>query len=101
MFLDVFFSNLKILHVLPGHQLSLQYHHYRSENWVVTKGQATVILDGVKRVLNISEGIFIKCGAQHQLINNTDEDLVIIEVQTGTYFDEDDIVRISDTYNRI
>lgn len=91
---------VKRLHILPHCKLSLQYHLHRSENWVVTSGQATVILDGRQHILNETESIFIKAGVHHQLINDTDQSLEIIEVQTGTYFGEDDIIRVNDEYNR-
>lgn len=92
---------VKRLHVNPSGKLSLQMHHKRAEHWVVVNGIATVVLE--ERTLSLSEGesIYIPLGAKHSLENNTNYALDIIEVQTGTYFGEDDIVRFSDVYGRI
>ena len=91
---------VKRLIVDPGKKLSLQYHHKRSENWVIVEGVATVKLDGEDLQLSEGDSIFIKKRQTHQLINDTKKPLVIIETQTGSYFGEDDIVRIEDPYNR-
>ena len=83
-----------------GHRLSYQYHHHRQEFWTVVQGEAVVILDGVEHVVKYGESIFIPLGAKHRIENRGTELLVFIEVQTGTYFGEDDIVRIEDDYAR-
>ena len=92
--------HVKILTVLSGESLSLQKHKFRSENWVVVKGVAKVTVDKVVKFLKVGESIFIPKGKLHRLENIEKEDLVIIEVQTGSYFGEDDIIRIEDKYSR-
>lgn len=91
---------LKRIEVNPHHRLSYQYHHHRQEHWVVVQGEAVVVLDGVEHSVKYGESIFIPLGAKHRIENRTDELLVFIEVQTGTYFGEDDIIRIEDDYQR-
>lgn len=91
----------KILEVLPGKRLSLQSHKKREENWVVTAGTAFVQLDDEYIELKKGESIFIPCGAKHRLENRGEVLLKIIEVQTGSYFGEDDIVRYEDDFNRV
>ncbi len=98
--LDSAICKVKRLTVNPGHHLSLQYHHKRSEHWVVVQGRATVQLEGETLYLEPGQSIDIPLGAQHALGNDTDEDVIVIEVQMGSYFGEDDIVRVSDPYNR-
>jgi mannose-1-phosphate guanylyltransferase/mannose-6-phosphate isomerase len=90
----------KLLHVDPGKQLSLQSHFYRSEHWVVVSGVATVVRNDEMIRLKTNESIYIHVGCKHQLINEGKDDLKILEVQTGSYFGEDDIVRHSDVHNR-
>lgn len=91
----------KRIEVNPGQRLSYQYHHKRQEFWTVVEGEAVVVLDGVEHVLKYGESIFIPLGAKHRMENRTDKKMAIIEVQTGTYFGEDDIVRIEDDYKRV
>lgn len=91
---------LKRIEVNPGQRLSYQYHHKRQEQWTVIEGTATVILDDTEYTVNYGESIFIPLGAKHRIENRTDSPVVFIEVQTGTYFGEDDIVRIEDDYSR-
>ena len=86
--------------VYPHQKLSLQSHKYRSEHWIVVSGQATVINGDEVITLNTNQSTYIPQGNKHRLANNTDEPVIIIEVQTGTYFGEDDIVRYDDTYER-
>jgi len=90
----------KILHVDPGGRLSLQSHRHRSEHWVVVKGVATVVRGDEEFVLQANESIYIHVGEKHQLRNEGSVELEIIEVQTGSYFGEDDIVRYDDAYGR-
>ena len=89
----------KIL-VKPGKRLSLQSHKFRSENWVVVTGKATIDLDGENYERYPGQSIEIKCGQKHRLANDGEQDLLIVEVQTGDYFGEDDIIRYSDDYGR-
>ncbi|XDZ65372.1 mannose-1-phosphate guanylyltransferase/mannose-6-phosphate isomerase [Alphaproteobacteria bacterium LSUCC0684] len=90
----------KILHVDPDGRLSLQSHRHRSEHWVVVKGVATVVRGDEEFVLQANESIYIHVGEKHQLRNEGSGELEIIEVQTGSYFGEDDIVRFDDLYLR-
>ena len=64
------------------------------------QGEAVVVLDGVEHIVKYGESIFIPLGAKHRIENRTNELLVFVEVQTGTYFGEDDIIRIEDDYSR-
>ena len=98
--LDSATCKVKRLTVNPGHHLSLQYHHKRSEHWVVVQGRATVKLEDNTLYLEPGQSIDIPLRAQHALGNDTDKDVIVIEVQMGSYFGEDDIVRVSDPYNR-
>lgn len=86
--------------VYPGGRLSSQKHMHRSEHWVVVKGTATVTVDDSVRELSENESIYIPRGARHRLENHGKIDLEVIEVQTGSYLGEDDIVRFEDAYNR-
>jgi len=92
---------VKRLHVNPGARLSLQMHHKRAEHWVVVSGTATAI--NGEEVLTLKEGdsTYIPVGTTHGLENKTNEQLEIIEVQSGTYLGEDDIVRFEDIYGRV
>ena len=98
--LDSAVCKVKRLTVDPGQHLSLQYHHKRSEHWVVVSGIATVRLGDETMTLEPGHTIDIPLGAQHALGNDTTEPVIVIEVQMGSYFGEDDIVRVSDSYNR-
>ncbi|WP_310962224.1 phosphomannose isomerase type II C-terminal cupin domain [Nocardioides terrisoli] len=91
---------IKRIHVTPGARLSLQTHEHRSEHWVVVRGAATCTVDGVVRTARAGESIDVPQGAQHRLANDGDEELVIVEVQLGSYTGEDDICRIEDDYGR-
>jgi mannose-6-phosphate isomerase len=91
---------LKRIEVYPKGCLSYQYHHKRSETWTIVQGKGIVTLNGVKSEYTVGMTITIPQGAKHRIENPNDERLVFIEVQTGSYFGEDDIVRIEDVYNR-
>ncbi len=91
---------VKRIMVKPGGQLSLQKHHHRSEHWIVVRGVATVTINGNIKTLHENESIYIPLGATHRLENPGKIDLELIEVQTGSYFGEDDIIRLEDIYNR-
>ncbi len=95
-------SNYKIKRIVvkPGASLSLQMHHHRSEHWVVVSGQAKVINGEQELILNTNESTFIPKGNKHRLENPGLLDLVLIEVQTGDYLGEDDIIRFEDKYGR-
>ena len=91
---------VKKLTINPGGKLSTQFHNFRSEHWVVVSGIATVIKDGKKLTLNENDSIYFSKKEVHSLENNGKDSLEIIEVQTGEYLGEDDIVRIEDRYGR-
>lgn len=91
---------MKKIVVKPGKRLSLQKHFKRNEHWVVVEGEALVTIDGNEAPLKQNESIYIKSGQIYRLENTTNSDLIVIEVQTGEYLGEDDIVRISDDYDR-
>tara|TARA_R100001126_G_scaffold102720_1_gene88586 strand:+ start:2909 stop:3274 length:366 start_codon:yes stop_codon:yes gene_type:complete len=96
------YCKVKKLVINPKQKLSYQYHDKRSEVWTVVRGEATIILDDEKVFRSYGETIKIPQGAKHRIINEDEyKHLEIIEVQHGTYFGEDDIVRIEDEYNRI
>ena len=77
---------------------SPQYHHKRSEAWVIVRGIATVTLNDKEIEYKEGEIVDIPVGMKHRVPNNFTEDLIFIKTQTGTYFGEDDIVRLSDNY---
>jgi mannose-1-phosphate guanylyltransferase len=91
---------VKQISVHPGAKLSLQYHHHRSEHWIVVKGVATVTINESTFDLKENESTFIPKEAKHRLTNNQNTELIIIEAQVGNYLGEDDIVRLQDDYKR-
>lgn len=91
---------MKRIVVKPGQSLSLQMHHHRSEHWVVVSGTAKVVDSAGERLVRTDESTYIQAGTPHRLMNPGVIDLVMIEVQTGEYLGEDDIVRIEDQYGR-
>jgi len=95
------YFQVKRLHVKPGAKLSLQMHHKRAEHWVVVRGTATVTNGEQIFSLNKGESTYIPLGITHGLENQTNEPLEIIEVQSGIYLGEDDIVRFEDIYGRV
>jgi len=92
---------IKRIVVKPGAALSLQMHHHRSEHWIVVQGMAKVVNGGEPRLINSNESTFIPAGHKHRLENPGVIDLVMIEVQSGEYLGEDDIVRFEDQYGRV
>ncbi|MCR5879524.1 cupin domain-containing protein [Phenylobacterium sp. J367] len=91
---------VKRLTVNPGGKLSLQKHFHRAEHWVVVNGTAEVHVDGVHKLIGENESVYIPLGAQHRLANPGKVPLNLIEVQSGAYLGEDDIVRFEDVYAR-
>lgn len=91
---------VKRLMVKPGHKLSLQMHHQRAEHWVVVAGTARVTRGDEVFDLQRNQSTYIPLGAKHRLENAGAEPLLIVEVQSGSYLGEDDIVRLEDSYNR-
>ncbi|WP_348535346.1 mannose-1-phosphate guanylyltransferase/mannose-6-phosphate isomerase [Prochlorococcus marinus] len=91
---------VKMIEVKPNGKLSLQMHHHRSEHWVIVKGRAKVELESKVEYLNENQSIYIPLGSKHRLTNPGKIPLVLIEVQSGSYVGEDDIVRYDDKYGR-
>ncbi|NKX45449.1 mannose-1-phosphate guanylyltransferase/mannose-6-phosphate isomerase [Roseicyclus persicicus] len=91
---------VKRIHVNPGAALSLQSHHHRAEHWIVVQGTAKVTVDGEVRLVSENQSVYIPLGAVHRMENPGKVPMVLIEVQTGTYLGEDDIVRYEDGYGR-
>ncbi len=91
---------LKRIEVEPGHELSYQYHHHRQEYWTIVQGEALVTLDDKEHPLTYGDSISKPQGARHRIKNTTTELLIFVEVRTGPYFGEDDIVRLEDDYKR-
>ena len=91
---------VKRIIVKPGRRLSLQKHHHRSEHWIVVRGAALVTVNDQVKAVHENESIYIPIGAVHQLENPGKILLELIEVQTGSYLGEDDIIRIEDDYQR-
>ncbi len=98
---DVPGHKVKRFIVHPGGCLSLQRHHQRSEHWFVVAGIGTAVVDGKKKKLQQGRSIDIPRKAKHRVWNSSDENLVIIEVQSGEYCGEDDIERFDDKYGRV
>ena len=91
---------VKRITVKPGAKLSVQMHHHRAEHWIVVSGTAKVHLDGTEQYLTENESVYIPITAVHALENPGKVDLELIEVQSGSYLGEDDIVRFEDRYGR-
>lgn len=92
---------VKRIVVNPGAKLSLQMHHHRAEHWIVVQGTALVTCDERQFELHSNESTYIPLGAKHRLENRGPDPLHLIEVQSGAYLGEDDIVRFEDTYGRV
>ncbi|MGV3490512.1 MAG: mannose-1-phosphate guanylyltransferase/mannose-6-phosphate isomerase [Devosia sp.] len=92
---------VKRLFVKPGKKLSLQKHHHRAEHWVVVTGTAEVTVDGTVTMLSENQSIYLPLGSVHRLANPGKILLELIEVQTGSYLGEDDIIRIEDEFGRV
>ena len=95
-------ENCKVKRIVvnPGARLSLQYHKYRNEVWTVIEGAALWTMDDVRGEAGPGQVIQISHGTHHRVKNDTGKPLIFIEVQHGTYFGEDDIVRLEDDYGR-
>jgi len=91
---------IKRIEVNPGQRLSYQFHNKRSETWVIIQGCAHITINDEEKKFNEGETVTIPVQAKHRVQNKTEEKLIFIEIQTGSYFGEDDIVRIQDDYNR-
>ena len=91
---------VKRIVVTPGHKLSLQKHYHRAEHWVVVSGTALVTCNSTTRLVRENESVYLPLGSIHRLENPGRIPLALIEVQSGSYLGEDDIVRLEDTYGR-
>lgn len=91
---------VKRISVLPGEALSLQEHQHRAEHWIVVSGIAKISIAGTEQLLQANQSVYIPQHCVHSLANPGEEVLQLIEVQTGTYISEDDIVRYQDRYGR-
>tara|TARA_R100000482_G_scaffold109334_1_gene51613 strand:- start:204 stop:713 length:510 start_codon:yes stop_codon:yes gene_type:complete len=92
---------VKSIEVKPGERLSLQMHHHRAEHWVVVEGTALVQVGDEEKLLTENESTYIPIGSIHRLSNPGKIPLRIIEVQSGSYLEEDDITRLEDVYGRL
>ena len=93
---------VKRIEVLPEKRLSYQRHSKRAEHWFVVRGKAKVTLNGVDFIVNSGEAVDIGLETAHRVENPSDSELLVfIETQTGTYFGEDDIVRLEDDFGRL
>jgi mannose-1-phosphate guanylyltransferase/mannose-6-phosphate isomerase len=92
---------VKRIVVNPGAQLSLQMHHHRAEHWIVVKGTALVTNGDKQIMLTENQSTYIPLGVTHRLLNPGKIPLELIEVQSGSYLAEDDIVRFDDSYGRV
>jgi mannose-1-phosphate guanylyltransferase/mannose-6-phosphate isomerase len=91
---------VKKIQINPYQRLSLQYHNFRSEHWLIISGKATIYLDGNIKEFTSGMAIDIPQKSQHYIQNKTNSPVIIIETQLGSYFGEDDIIRLDDPYNR-
>ncbi len=91
---------IKRIEVKPGHRLSLQMHHHRSEHWIVVSGTAKVICGDREEMLTANQSTYVPQCTLHRLENPGVINLVLIEVQNGEYLGEDDIIRFQDDYTR-
>lgn len=91
---------VKRIVVTPGAALSLQSHHHRSEHWIVVEGTARVTVDETVKLVTENQSVYIPLGAVHRMENPGKVNMVLIEVQTGVYLGEDDIIRYEDVYSR-
>ncbi|MDC3142423.1 mannose-1-phosphate guanylyltransferase/mannose-6-phosphate isomerase [Prochlorococcus sp. AH-716-I17] len=92
---------IKKIVVNPGDSLSLQLHHHRSEHWIIVKGTAKIEIDEKEMLFTENQSVYIPLGSKHRLSNPGKVPLTLIEVQSGEYLGEDDIIRFKDEYNRI
>jgi mannose-6-phosphate isomerase-like protein (cupin superfamily) len=94
-------SQIKWIKIHPNSKTSLQKHSLRSEHWVVIKGKPLITINDLKKTYNENDHVFIPNEAIHRIENETNETIVIIEIQNGSYLGEDDIIRLEDIYERI
>ena len=92
---------VKNIEVKPGHRLSLQKHHHRTEHWIVVSGTAEVQLNDARQLIGENQSTYIPLGCKHRLSNPGKIPLKIIEVQCGSYLEENDIERFDDDFGRV
>jgi mannose-6-phosphate isomerase-like protein (cupin superfamily) len=92
---------VKKITVLPGKRLSLQSHTKRSEHWTILAGNGVVTQDTKETKVAKNDHVFIPAGQKHRILNTGTENLTFLEIQIGTYFGEDDIVRYEDDFDRL
>ena len=90
----------KKIEINPFESISLQMHYHRSEHWVIVSGTAKIEINDKTFILNENESTYVPKGAKHRLSNPLSIPLILVEVQSGTYLGEDDIVRFEDKYKR-
>lgn len=95
------FTKVKKITVKPGGKLSFQYHKFRNEHWVIVNGVGFVTIEDSVFSAKTNNHFYIDSNIKHRIENCGEEDLIFIETQTGSYFGEDDIVRVEDIYNRL
>lgn len=91
---------MKCIWVSPGKRLSYQRHKFRAEHWFIVAGSAEITIDGVKKRVSAGESVDFGIGVAHRIANVGETDVIFVEVQTGTYFGEDDIERLEDDFGR-
>ena len=91
---------VKRILVSPGKRLSYQRHKYRAEHWFVVSGEGKVTINGQDLSVRAGDSVDVAIGALHRIANSGSDELIFIEVQTGTYFGEDDIERVEDDFGR-
>jgi len=91
---------VKCIWVSPGKRLSYQRHQKRAEHWFIVQGTALVTIDGEDRTLGSGSTVDFAIGVLHRIANIGENDVIFVEVQTGTYFGEDDIERVEDDFGR-
>lgn len=92
---------VKSIIVKSGQKLSLQYHHRRSEHWIVVRGRIIAQVGDDFHTIDTNRSIYIPKGVKHRIINRSMDEAELIEVQVGSYLGEDDIVRLEDDYGRV
>ena len=92
---------VKRLVVAPGKRLSYQRHEQRSEHWFFVQGVGALTLDDTRTEVRVGDAIDIPCGVAHRIENIGSEPLVLVEIQHGSYFGEDDIIRLEDDFGRV
>ena len=91
---------IKQIVILPKKSISLQKHNHRSEHWIVLSGQASIIINNKKMLLNESESAFVAANDKHKITNNTAQPLIILETQLGKILSEEDIIRYDVDYTK-